>query len=59
MLGLATGSSPLDIYADLARRVRAGELDFSAVRGFALDEYVGLPVEHEQSYAHVIRTEVT
>ena len=59
VIGLATGSSPLDIYAELSRRVRAGELDFSRARGFALDEYVGLPVEHEQSYAHVIRTEVT
>jgi glucosamine-6-phosphate deaminase len=58
VLGLATGSSPLAIYADLARRASAGELDFSHVRGFALDEYVGLPVEHEQSYATVIRTEV-
>lgn len=59
VIGLATGSSPLDIYAELGRRVRSGELDFSRARGFALDEYVGLPVEHEQSYAQVIRTEVT
>ena len=42
VLGLATGSSPLAIYAELARRAGAGELDFSRVRGFALDEYVGL-----------------
>ena len=58
VLGLATGSSPLGIYAELARGVAAGALDFSRVRGFALDEYVGIPVDHPQSYAHVIRTEV-
>jgi glucosamine-6-phosphate deaminase len=58
VLGLATGSSPLAIYAELARRRSAG-LDFSRVSGFALDEYVGLPIEHPQSYASVIRTEVT
>jgi glucosamine-6-phosphate deaminase len=58
VLGLATGSSPLGIYAELARRVRDEGLDLARVRGFALDEYVGLPREHEQSYAHVIRAEV-
>jgi glucosamine-6-phosphate deaminase len=57
VLGLATGSSPLAIYSDLARRHRGG-LDLSRVGGFALDEYVGLPTEHQQSYASVIRTEV-
>ncbi len=59
VLGLATGSSPLAIYAELAILARSGEVDFSRARGFALDEYVGLPVEHPQSYASVIRTEVT
>ncbi|QDZ14825.1 glucosamine-6-phosphate deaminase [Humibacter ginsenosidimutans] len=58
VIGLATGSSPLAIYADLARRVADGTLDFDGVRGFALDEYVGIPEEHPQSYASVIRTEV-
>lgn len=59
VLGLATGSSPLDIYADLARRVEAGELDVSRNAAFALDEYVGLPPTHEQSYAATIRRTVT
>jgi glucosamine-6-phosphate deaminase len=58
VLGLATGSSPLAIYAELAAR-RAEGLDLSRVSGFALDEYVGLPVAHPQSYASVIRVEVT
>ena len=58
VLGLATGSSPVAIYAELAAR-RAAGLDLSGVRGFALDEYVGLPVDHPQSYASVIRSLVT
>lgn len=58
VLGLATGSSPAGLYAELARRVAAGEFDLSAVRGFALDEYVGLPREHPQSYAAVLDREV-
>lgn len=58
VLGLATGSSPLGIYAELAALVAAGDLDCSRASGFALDEYVGIPEDHPQSYASVIRTEV-
>lgn len=59
VLGLATGSSPLEIYARLAEFVHAGELDLSGVGAFALDEYVGIPAEHPESYVSVIRREVT
>jgi glucosamine-6-phosphate deaminase len=58
VIGLATGSSPLSIYADLARRVQAGEISFAQARGFALDEYVGIPLGHPESYASVIRRDV-
>jgi glucosamine-6-phosphate deaminase len=58
VLGLATGSSPLAIYAELARQVREEGLDCTAVRAFALDEYVGLPADHPESYRSVIRREV-
>jgi glucosamine-6-phosphate deaminase len=58
VIGLATGSSPLAIYAELAAKVQAGDLDASAVRAFALDEYVGIPEEHPQSYASVIAHDV-
>ena len=58
VVGLATGSSPLAIYAELAAQVRTGALDVRGVRGFALDEYVGLPPEHPESYASVITREV-
>ena len=59
VLGLATGSSPLAIYAALTEQVRDGALDVGRVSAFALDEYVGIPVEHPESYASVIRREVT
>ena len=54
VLGFATGSSPLPLYDALAEF----GLDFSRVRGFALDEYVGLPPGDPRSYAAVIDTEV-
>jgi glucosamine-6-phosphate deaminase len=59
VLGLATGSSPLPVYAELAARHERDGLDFSGARGFALDEYVGLPAGHPESYREVIRREFT
>ncbi|HNP16096.1 MAG TPA: glucosamine-6-phosphate deaminase, partial [Terrimesophilobacter sp.] len=50
VLGLATGSTPLTTWTALGKR----GLDFSRVRGFALDEYVGLEQGHPQSYRSVI-----
>ena len=50
VLGLATGSTPLGTYQELIRRNRAGEVSFSEVTSFNLDEYVGLPQQHPQSY---------
>ena len=54
VLGLATGSTPLTTWRALAAR----GLDLSRVRGFALDEYVGLPPGHPESYRSVITREV-
>ncbi|MHA7305509.1 glucosamine-6-phosphate deaminase [Arthrobacter sp. TMN-49] len=59
VLGLATGSSPLPIYDELARRHDVDGLNFEQVSGFALDEYVGLPIGHYESYREVIRREFT
>ncbi|MGG5171638.1 glucosamine-6-phosphate deaminase [Pseudarthrobacter sp. J1738] len=59
VLGLATGSSPLPIYNELARRHTEEGLDFSQAHGFALDEYVGLEAGHYESYKEVIRREFT
>ena len=54
VLGLATGSSPLAIYDELAVRCAAGTISFRQARGFTLDEYVGLPADHPERYRTVI-----
>ena len=50
VLGLPTGSSPIGVYQELVRQNRAGELSFANVVTFNMDEYLGLPQEHDQSY---------
>ncbi|MFH1068449.1 MAG: glucosamine-6-phosphate deaminase, partial [Candidatus Glassbacteria bacterium] len=50
VLGLATGSTPLGCYRELIRMHRQGNLDFSQIVTFNLDEYVGLPEDNDQSY---------
>jgi len=60
VIGTATGSSPLPIYTELVRRHRAGTgPSYGGVRTFNLDEYVGLPAGHEQTYLATIRRELT
>lgn len=54
VLGLATGSSPLPLYAAIEQLA----LDLTAMRAFALDEYMGLRPDDPQSYAQVIHREV-
>ncbi|GAA1470053.1 glucosamine-6-phosphate deaminase [Microbacterium thalassium] len=56
VLGLATGSTPLPVYEAL--RPRIAGVDVSRVRGFALDEYVGIDPAHPESYRSVITREV-
>ncbi|MFD6496462.1 glucosamine-6-phosphate deaminase [Streptomyces sp. NPDC059944] len=58
LLGVATGSTPLPIYEALAATVRSGAVDPSGARVAQLDEYVGLPAEHPESYRSVLRREV-
>ncbi|KAJ5902418.1 hypothetical protein N7495_002946 [Penicillium taxi] len=50
VLGLPTGSSPEIIYKILVQRYRAGEISFRNVVTFNMDEYVGLPRDHPESY---------
>jgi len=50
VLGLATGSTPIGVYQELIGKFQKGELDFSEVITFNLDEYYGLSPEHPQSY---------
>ncbi|MFP3579189.1 glucosamine-6-phosphate deaminase [Arthrobacter sp. fls2-241-R2A-200] len=56
VLGVATGSSPLPLYQYLADHPGP---DFGAVTCFALDEYLGLPAGHEQSYAGFVRKHIS
>lgn len=56
VLGLATGSTPLPVYEALRPRLQG--IDVSRVRGFALDEYVGIDPAHPESYRSVITREV-
>jgi glucosamine-6-phosphate deaminase len=60
VLGLATGSSPVPTYAELVARHRTGGgPSYDGVRVFLLDEYVGLPAGHPQSYRATIARELT
>lgn len=52
VLGLATGSTPLGLYAQLVALYRAGEISFAQATSFNLDEYVDLPPTHDQSYRY-------
>ncbi|HEY0933789.1 MAG TPA: glucosamine-6-phosphate deaminase [Trebonia sp.] len=60
VLGLATGSTPLPAYQELTRRHQAGAgPSYAGVTCFNLDEYVGLPAGHPQSYRVTIARELT
>lgn len=54
VLGVATGSTPLELYRYLHR----SGVDFSRTTAFALDEYVGLPAGHPQGYRAIVEREV-
>jgi glucosamine-6-phosphate deaminase len=54
VLGLATGSTVIPFYRELIRLHRCG-LDLSRVVTINLDEYIGLPADHEQSYHHFMQ----
>ena len=55
VLGLATGTTPLGLYARLIADHKENGTDYSAVKTVNLDEYKGLPKTHEQSYAYFMR----
>ena len=52
VIGLATGGTPVVAYQELVRLTKTGVLDWSRVTTFNLDEYLGLPGHHEQSFRH-------
>ncbi|KAL2131714.1 hypothetical protein VTI74DRAFT_4705 [Chaetomium olivicolor] len=50
VLGLPTGSTPLGVYKALVQRYKAGEVSFENVVTFNMDEYIGIPRDHPESY---------
>ncbi len=50
VLGLPTGSSPLGTYKELIKLYKVGSISFKNVITFNIDEYIGIPEEHTQSY---------
>ena len=57
-LGVATGSTPLGVYAALRDAHAAGEFTLAGATAWALDEYVGLPADHHERYRNVLRREL-
>lgn len=55
VLGLATGSTPLEMYGNLVAVHETIGLDFSQVTTFNLDEYIGMPAENPQSYHYFMQ----
>lgn len=58
VLGLATGGTPVPLYQELIRQHQEEGLDFSQITTFNLDEYVGLPPTHPQSYHHFMQEQL-
>lgn len=56
VLGLATGRTMQPLYAQLVAHYNAGAVDFSSVRTFNLDEYIGVPADNENSYRYYMNT---
>ena len=56
VLGLPTGSSPMGMYANLVKAVKEGKVSFKHVITFNMDEYVGLPESHPESYHSFMAT---
>ena len=52
VLGLATGSTPLGLYAELVKLCAEGKISFAKCTTFNLDEYIGLDGTHDQSYRY-------
>lgn len=55
VLGLPTGSTPLGVYSQLVKMHKQGQVSFADVITFNMDEYVGLPADHPQSYHYFMQ----
>lgn len=54
-LGLATGSTPIPLYKKMVESYRRQFIDFKNVKAFNLDEYIGLPKGHKETYYYYMR----
>jgi glucosamine-6-phosphate deaminase len=59
VVGLASGKTPLGLYAELARRLAAGEVDLRSATAFAIDELYGVPRNHPATNASYFARQVT
>lgn len=55
VLGLATGSTPIGLYAQLVKDFQNGKISFARATTFNLDEYRGLDPQHNQSYRYFMQ----
>jgi len=58
VLGLATGSSAVKMYQKMIKKNQQGDLDFSDIHTFNLDEYIGLPADHHQSFRYFMHQQL-
>lgn len=55
VIGFATGNTPLGIYQYLINEFQQGHVDFSHIKAFNLDEYVGIEKEHPRSFSTAMK----
>ena len=58
VLGLATGSTPVSLYKELIAAYKNAQVSFKSVSSFNLDEYLGLPSSHPQSYRYFMNQQL-
>lgn len=58
VLGLATGTTPIALYQNLIEAFKAGKVSFKGVKSFNLDEYIGLPKDHKETYFNFMRSQL-
>ena len=58
ILGLATGTTPIGMYKRLIEMNKAGEIDFSEVKSFNLDEYYPIKPDNDQSYRYFMNEQL-
>ncbi|VEU82799.1 glucosamine-6-phosphate deaminase [Acholeplasma hippikon] len=57
-LGLATGTTPIALYQNLIEAYKNGKVSFKNVKSFNLDEYIGLPKDHKETYFNFMRAQL-